>query len=80
MNRIPVFRKGIWIHYDVPQSGTALWSQSLKLKAASVYATARTKGYSNEKSVVLAECFVNKELYGVSYNSTIEQCLQEFQV
>ena len=80
MNRIPVFRKCTWIHYDVPEAGTSLWSQSLKLKAASVYATAITKGYSKEKSIVLTECFVNKELYGVRYTPTLEQCLKEFQV
>lgn len=80
MNRIPVFRKGSWIHYDVPESGTALWSQSVKLQVASVYATAITKGYSKEKSTVLAESFAHKALYGVTYNSTIEQCLQEMLV
>lgn len=77
MNRIPVFRKGAWIHYEVPEAGTALWSQSLKLQIASVYASCITKGYSKEKSIVLAECFANKEIYGVTYNTSIEQCLKE---
>jgi hypothetical protein len=76
MNRIPVFRKGTWIHYDVPEADTSLWSQSLKLKAASVYATLISMGYSKETSTVVAECFANKELYGVKYSSQIETTLQ----
>lgn len=74
---IPVFRKGQWIHYEVPETGTALWSQSLKLKVASVYATAITKGYSKETASVIAECFANKELYDVTYSSNIESSLKE---
>lgn len=80
MNTIPVFRKGAWISYKVPEDGTALWSQSLKLKVASLYATAIAKGYSQETSTVLAECFANKELYGVKYNSQIEETLNSFYV
>jgi hypothetical protein len=80
MNRIPVFRKGAWIHYDIPESGTALWSQSLKLKVASVYASAIANGYSNETSTVLAECFANKELYGVKYSPQLEAPLQRLLV
>ncbi len=77
MNRIPVFRKGTWIHYEVPEAGTALWSQSLKLQVASLYASAVAKGFSKEKSSVLAECYANKEVYGVTYNQSIENCLKE---
>lgn len=80
MDTIPVFRKGVWISYAVPEDGTALWSQGLKLKVASIYATAISKGYSQETSTVLAECFANKELYGVKYNSQIETLLEGFLV
>ena len=80
MESIPVFRKGVWISYSVPEDGTALWSQSLKFKVASIYATAISKGYSQETSSVLAESFANKELYGVNYNSQIETLLQGFLV
>lgn len=78
MNTIPVYRKGTWISYTVPEDGTALWSQSLKLKTASLYATAISKGFSHETSIVLAECYANKELYGVTYNSNIEETLKSF--
>jgi len=77
---IPVFRNGGWIHYDVPETGTSIWTKSLQLKAASVYATAITKGFSKERSYVLSECFINKELYGVTYSKEIEQILQTFLV
>jgi hypothetical protein len=74
---IPVYRNGAWIHYELPESGIALWSQSLKLQAASVYATARIQGHSPDTSSVLAECFVNKGLYGVTYNPMIEGHLEK---
>jgi hypothetical protein len=60
----------------MPESGIALWSQSLKFQAASLYATAITKGFSKETSTILAEVFVNKELYGVTYNQSLESALK----
>jgi hypothetical protein len=78
MNTIPVFRKGVWISYTVPETNQSVWSQSLKLKTASLYATAMTHGHSKETSTIFAECFANKELYGVKYNSQIETTLQTF--
>jgi hypothetical protein len=78
MNTIPIYRKGAWVHYNVPGEGTAMWSQSIKLKVASLYATAISNGYSQETSTVLAECFANKELYGVRYTKDIETILQKF--
>lgn len=75
MVTIPVFRNGQWISYAVPE-GTVLWSNSLKLKTASVYGTLISMGYSTETSSVIAECFANKELYGVTYSSQIEATLQ----
>jgi hypothetical protein len=77
---LPVYRNGAWIHYTLPETGIQLWSQSQKLKAASVYATARTQGHSKETSAILAECFVNKELYGVAYSPAIEKHLEQLVV
>ena len=73
---IPVFRKGQWIHYTPPSAGIQLWSQSLLLQVASVYATAISKGIDPGKSSVLAECYANKQLYGVDYNPQIEASLK----
>lgn len=72
---VPVFRNGKWISYEIP-SETAMWSQSLKLQVASVYASLINKGLSKEKSSVLAECYANKQLYGVTYSKEIEAQLQ----
>ena len=80
MNTILVFRKGIWISYKVPHASATIWSQSLKLQAASIYATAISQGHSHETSTVFAECFVNKELFGVTYNPKIESALEGFLV
>ncbi len=76
---IPVFRNGVWIHYLVPADMERYWTQRLKLQAASVYATAMTKGYSKEESSTFAEAWVNKQLYeGLTYGTQIETALKSF--
>jgi hypothetical protein len=77
---LSVFRKGNWIQYDVPETGTSIWTTRQKLQAASVYATAICNGFSQERSVVLAECFMNKQLYGVTYSKQLEKELQSLLV
>lgn len=77
---LSVFREGKWIQYDVPETGTSIWTTQQKLQAASVYATAITKGFSKERSLVLSECYMNKQLYGVTYAKQIEQELQSLLV
>jgi hypothetical protein len=70
---ISVYRNGIWIHYDVSETATSIWTESLKLRVASIYATAITKGISKQRSIVLAECYANKVLYGVTYSQQLEE-------
>ena len=49
--------------------------------AASIYATAVSKGMTPHHSAVLAECYVNKQLYkDLSYNSKIEESLKSLLV
>lgn len=73
---VPVFRKGLWISYPISQKDS-LWSQGHIFKAASFYATALSQGVSSNESAVLAECFVNKEVYpDLRYSRMIEQKLQ----
>ena len=77
MNSIPVYRKGSWIHYEIPSEVRHIWSQGLKLQAASVYASAVQQGHSPLLSCTLAECYVNKELYeGLCYDKKIEGMLK----
>ena len=73
---IPVYRNGTWIQYDVPEGATSIWTKTQQLKAASFYASAVTKGFPKERSLVLTECFINKEMYGVTYSKEIEQSIQ----
>jgi len=75
---VPVFRNGSWSSYPVPKGSG--WTPQQTLRAASVYATALTKGHPPHLCSVLAECALNKELYGVTYGPTIEAHLKEFQV
>ena len=75
---IPVFRKGTWISYKAPIDQG--WSPALTLRAASLYASAVTQGHSPQFASVLAECSITKDLYGVTYDSTIEKALQALQV
>lgn len=78
---IPVFRKGVWIEYSVPSDVERHWNKAMKLQAASMYATAVSKGISPSQSAVLAECYVNKQMYpGVQYSKSIEDQLQSFLV
>ena len=78
---IPVFRKGTWVVYTVPSDMLTVWSKSLQLKVASVYATALEKGYNPDTSAILAECYANKELYnGIQYSKEIEFRLESFRV
>lgn len=77
---IPVFRNGTWVHYELPTTGIELWNQGLKLQVASVYATCLGKGYSKQKSSVFAECYANKQLYGLTYDKVIEETLTNLMV
>jgi hypothetical protein len=52
----------------------------MKLKAASFYASAITKGFSKERSIVLTECCINKLLYGVTYAKQIEDEIRSLHV
>jgi hypothetical protein len=75
---IPVFRKGTWIEYPLPAQQDILWSEGHLLKAASFYATALSQGVSQNESVVLAECFVNKEVYpNLSYSRILENKIEK---
>lgn len=77
---IPVYRNGTWITYEIPTTETSIWTKRIQLKAASFFASAITKGISKEQSIVLTECFMNKEIYGVTYNKEIEQTIQSLLV
>lgn len=75
---VPVFRKGVWIQYPLPTATDTLWSKQHFFRAASFYATALSQGYSPKESSVLAECFINKEVYpDLCYSSQIERKLQQ---
>ena len=75
---IPVFRKGEWIHYPFPTSLDVNWSHCHLLRAASFYATALSQGYTHNESRVLADCFLNKEVYpDLQYGRQIERKLQQ---
>lgn len=77
---LPVFLNSQWIQYKVPND-VPLWSMSHKLQAASLYAAALQKGHSEGISNILAECFINKQLYkDLQYKPSIEDCLQELRV
>jgi hypothetical protein len=73
---IPVFINGRFLQYKVPRD-IPLWSMCHKLQAASFYAAAVQKGHTLQQSSVLAECFINKQLYkDLHYKKSIEDLLQ----
>ena len=69
---LSVFRSGVWIQYpiiytqvhkDIPG-----WQKKHDFQAASLYATALSKGHSPLESNALAEMYVFKEIYeGITY-------------
>lgn len=77
--RVPVFSNGRWISYEVPSD--VRWSSNWNLQAASVYAAALQKGFSEKEANLLAEAYINKQLYkGLHYSQRIEDQLSEFQI
>jgi len=71
---IPVFSKGQWLSYKTHID--LMWSYANQLQAASVYASALSKGYKPEESEDLAVAFVNKKVYkGLIYVKSLEQKL-----
>jgi hypothetical protein len=76
MVTIPVFRKGTWISYTLPQPTDSYWTQAHKLQAASFYATALDIGVSSPD--VLTEMYINKLVYPkLMYDDKYERKLQE---
>ena len=74
---IPVFRKGLWLSYSVPADVESCWTKRMKFQAASLYATAITKGYSAQDAGIYAEMWVNKQLYeGLVYDAKQEDILK----
>ena len=75
---IPVFRNGDWIQYPYPKDPDPLWSSQHFFRAASAYASALSQGYSSQEAGILAEAFVNKEVYrGCKYDSRFEKQLKK---
>jgi hypothetical protein len=73
---IPVFRNGRWIAYSIPSDGQLYWNTNVQFQAASLYATALSKGHTPSQSAILAEMFANKQLYpGIQYSKSIESQL-----
>lgn len=78
---LPVFQNGSWISYPLPKQIDPLWSQSHLFKAAAVYASALSLGFSTHESAVLAECAVYKEVFPeLEYPKQIERKLQRLRV
>ncbi len=76
MNSIPVFRNGKWIIYTVPLSCN--WTTGQKFRAASAYATALQKGYSEQESQNLAEIHILQEVFpDIHYSECLEKKVQK---
>lgn len=79
---LQVFRSGVWIQYPMiyTQSHKELsgWQKKHEFQAASIYATALSKGYSPLESNAFAEMYVFKEIYeGIKYDTKREAQLKE---
>jgi hypothetical protein len=75
---IPVFRSGKWIQYSMPLPKDPMWNKKHVMRAASFYATACEQGYSQKEAEILAELFINKEVYeGLVYDKRNEAKLKQ---
>lgn len=78
---VVVFRKGGWIEYPMPTQPDPFWSSQHFFRAASAYASALSQGYPPQEAAILAEAFVNKEVYnGLRYDSRLEKQLERLHV
>jgi hypothetical protein len=76
---IPVFRKGNVYMYKVREDCPAGWSKSHSFRAASIFATAQSRGYTQQESEGFAEMYVFKQIFpGMMYEKSLEQTLQTF--
>lgn len=75
--KIPVFRKGQWIEYEPPREVPGGWQTKHSFQAASIFATARSKGYVPKEAASLAEMYMFKQLFpGIQYDSKFESKLE----
>jgi hypothetical protein len=75
--KIPIFRKGKWISYEIPRELPSGWQPFHSYQAASVFATAHDMGYSPKASASLAELYIFKQIYeGIVYDAKFESDLQ----
>ena len=73
---IPVFRKGVWYTYRVKHDVPAGWLPHHSYQAASLYATAQSRGFTPQESEVLAEMYIFKQIFeGLEYKKDQEQTL-----
>lgn len=71
--KIPVFRKGQWIDYEVPRELPSGWQSIHSYQAASIYATAHSLGYLPKESASFAEMYIFKQLFeGIVYDRKFE--------
>jgi hypothetical protein len=79
---LQVFRSGAWIQYPLIYSQThgdiAGWNKKYEFQAASLYATALSKGYSPLESNAFAEMYVFKQIHeGIKYDKKKETQLKD---
>jgi hypothetical protein len=79
---LQVFRSGVWIQYPLIYSQThgelTGWQKKYEFQAASLYATALSKGYTPLESNAFAEMYVLKQIHeGMTYDKKREAQLKD---
>ena len=77
-----VFRGGAWIQYPLIYTQThgelMGWQKKHEYQAASLYATALSKGYTSLESNAFAEVYILKQIHeGMTYDKKKEAQLKE---
>ena len=76
METYGIFRNGQWIEYklSVTAQEDPRWTEAEKWLAASVFATAKTKGFSNEKAYQLSDAVVFQTIYkDLEYSEALQK-------
>lgn len=77
-----IFRGGAWIQYPLIYTQThgelMGWQKKHEYQAASLYATALSKGYTSLESNAFAEMYILKQIHeGMTYDKKKEAQLKE---
>jgi len=79
--QIVVFTNDAWVSVTIPKGHDPCWTTSDTYYYASSYIAAKTAGFPEKRSEILAEAFVSKRIYpGLVFDQLLENDLQNLKI